>query len=383
MRLFSIIGTEVRLDPSVTIIFALIVFSLGSSVFPGWHPDWSPALVWSTALVAGVLFFASLLAHELAHAAVAIRHDIAVPRITLFILGGIAETAQEPAHARDEFLIAVAGPLMSLAIGLACGLLGGAMITDETVAKGLAEGDAAALAQLTPAGTILLWLGSINIVLGLFNLIPGFPMDGGRVFRAAIWALTGDQLKATRWASIGGRTFGWALMGLGVLSLLRGQPFAGIWYLLIGWFISNVARQSYTQLLTTRALQGFRVVDLMNTRQDDVPAAMALEEFIDEHLLRSTQQVWPVHDAGRLVGFVCLHDVVATDADARAGARVGDVMRTLGHMPTLEADADARHALERLTQAEVEPLPVLRDGAVVGLLSRGDVMRWMSLHELG
>ena len=380
-RLFTIAGIEIRLDTSVVVIFALIVFSLATGVFPNWHPDWSPWLTWGTALVSGVLFFVSLLAHELAHSVVAQRYGIRVPRITLFLFGGMAETAEEPADAKQEFLIAVAGPIMSLAIGFACGLLA-SLALPAGVGDGLAEGDPTVLAELSPATTCLLWLGSINVILGIFNLIPGFPMDGGRVFRAAIWAYSGDQIKATRWASWGGRTFGWALMALGVLNLFSGQGLGGIWYILIGWFISNIARMSYTQLLTTRALQGFRVVDLMNTRQDSVPADLALETFIDDHLLRSTQQVWPVRDGERLLGFVCLPDVVAVDSEARPGKRVGDVMRPVDRMPSLDADAGARRALEELGRAEIEPLPVMRRGELVGFLAQGDVMRWMSLHEI-
>lgn len=383
LRLFRVLGIEVRLDPSVAIIFALIVFSLASGVFPRWHPDWPTALVWATALVSGLLFFASLLAHELAHSVVAIRFGIAVPRITLFLFGGVAETSEEPRDAKQEFLIAIAGPAMSLALGLLCGGLAGASIEDATIAEAISAGDAAAFSSLSPATTALLWLGSINMVLGLFNLIPGFPMDGGRVLRAAIWAATGDQLKATYWASSGGRLFGWSLMGLGVLSLLQGQALGGIWYILIGWFISNIARMSYTQLLTTRALQGFHVDDLMNTRFETLPADMPLATFIEHHLLHSAQPVWPVHDDARLLGFVCLQDVVAVEAGARGGMRVRDLVRPPERMPVLDADAGARKVLEHIGRADVESVPVLRGHTVVGFLSQRDVMRWMALHEIG
>jgi Zn-dependent protease/CBS domain-containing protein len=382
MRLFRVIGIEVRLDVSVLVIFGLIVFSLATGVFPQWHPEWSASLVWGTALVSGVLFFASLLAHELAHSVVAIHYGIPVPRITLFLFGGMAETGQEPKTAKQEFLIAVAGPVMSLAIGLACGFLAGAVIGDDAVGERITSGDPSALAALSPTTTALLWLGSINLILAIFNMIPGFPMDGGRVFRAAIWGVTGDQVKATRWASTGGRLFGWTLMGLGVLNLLQGQALGGIWYILIGWFIANIARMSYTQMLTTRALQGFHVDDLMNTRFETVPASMALTTFIDRHLLHSAQTVWPVEDDGRLAGFVCVSDVVAVDADTRADKRVGDVARDVERMPTLDADAGARRALEDIGRADVETVPVLRGREVVGFLSQRDVMRWMALHEI-
>ncbi|MEE4300080.1 MAG: site-2 protease family protein [Pseudomonadales bacterium] len=382
LRLFRILGIEVRLDLSVALIFWLIVFSLATGVFPSWHPDWSTSLVWSTAFLSGLAFFASLLAHELAHSVVALRFGIPVPRITLFLFGGVAETAREPGDARQEFLIAIAGPLMSLAIGVVCGGLARVLAGDEAIAERITSGDAAALAALTPTTTALLWLGSVNMVLAIFNLIPGFPMDGGRVFRAAVWAATGDQLKATRWAANGGRLFGWTLMGVGILSLLRGQALGGIWYILIGWFISFIAQASYTQLLTTRALRGFHVDDLMNTRFETVPASMPLQTFIADHLLHSTQPVWPVLRDEALAGFVCLKDVVAVAADDRAGKRVGDVARDAARMPTVDADAGARSALEGIGAADVESVPVLRRGRVVGFLSQGDLVRWMALHDL-
>lgn len=382
LRLFRIFGIEVRLDLSVLVIFGLIVFSLGSGLLPQWHPDWSAGLRWTTAFVAGVLFFASLLAHELAHSVVALRYGIPVPRITLFLFGGVAETGQEPETAKVEFLVAIAGPIMSILIGIACSLVAGTIVGDPELLERLSAGDEGAASELGPVATGLVWLGSVNLILAIFNLIPGFPMDGGRVFRAAIWGLTGDQLKATRWAANGGRIFGWTLMGLGVLSLLGGSALSGLWTILIGWFISNIARMSYQQMVTTRALKGFRVDDLMNTRYDTVPADLELPAFIDRHLLHSGQQVWPAYDGNRLVGFICLDDVVGMERDERSRRRVSDVMRALRAMPRLDADAGARRALQDLSSAEVEPLPVMRGDRLVGFLSQRDIMRWLALHDL-
>jgi Zn-dependent protease len=381
LRLFRIFGIEVRLDVSVLVIFGLIVFSLGSGLLPQWHPDWGAGLRWTTAFVAGVLFFASLLAHELAHSVVALRYGIPVPRITLFLFGGVAETGQEPDSAKVEFLVAIAGPLMSIAIGLGCSVLAGLLIDDDALLEQLSAGEESAFAALGPVATGLVWLGSVNLILAFFNLIPGFPMDGGRVFRALIWSLTGDQLKATRWASYGGRIFGWSLMALGVLSLLGGRAVSGLWTILIGWFISNIARMSYSQLVTSRALKGFRVDDLMNTRFDTVPDTLPLTTFIDRHLLHSSQQVWPVHRDDRLVGFICLDDVVGTEPDARPGHAVAEVMRPLGSLRHLDADAGARRALQDLASADVEPVPVMRGDRLVGFLSQRDVMRWLALHD--
>lgn len=380
--LFRIFDIEIRLDLSVLIIFGLIVFSLGSAVFPQWHPDWGPALVWLTAVTSGVLFFVSLLAHELSHSVVSQKYGIPVPRITLFLFGGMAEVSREPDTAKIEFFVAIAGPLMSIVISLICTNLAFWLAGDAMLAERIAEADTAVLAELGPAATSLLWLGSINMILAIFNLIPGFPMDGGRVFRAIIWQITGDQVKATRWASNGGRIFGWSLMVLGVFELFAGAGFSAIWWILIGWFISNLAAMSYRQLIADRALKGFRVGDLMNTHFEAVAANLGVSDFIEHHLLRSAQSVWPVYADDKLVGLVTLVDVVALSNEARERMSVNEVMRPIEGLPHLRPDTGAQEALAFLAGADIEPVPVLQNGTLVGLIERGDIVKWMSLHEL-
>ncbi len=380
-RIARILGIEVRLDPSVLIIFAIIVASLGSGVFPEWHPDWGAGLIWTTAVTAGVLFFVSLLAHELAHSVVSKHYGFPVPRITLFLFGGMAEISREPDKPGIEFQVAIAGPLMSVVISLTCSTIVASMISDPQIVERLANGETEALGSIGPVETVLLWLGSVNMILAIFNMIPGFPMDGGRVFRSIAWAITGDQIKATRWASTGGRIFGWSLIALGVLTLVGGNV-SGLWPILIGWFISHLAQMSYSQLLTDRALKGFKVEDLMNTVFGTAEAGMPLSDFIEDSLLRSTQRIWPVSENGVFVGFTVLEDIVSLDPAERANVRVRDVMRPLGQVHYLDADAGARKALEALSHSDIEPLPVIEGGKLVGFLSRSDVMRWMALHEL-
>lgn len=382
LSLFRIFGIEVRLDISVIIIFLLIVFSLGNGVFPLWHPDWSPGLTWTTALVSGVIFFISLLAHELSHSVVSQHYGIPVPRITLFLFGGMAETSREPDRPKVEFLVAIAGPLMSLLIAIVCTNIAFRMVGDVEIMDALNAGDQEAFSQLGPVATSLLWLGSINLIIAIFNMIPGFPMDGGRVFRAAIWGLTGDQVKATRWASNGGRYFGWFLMAMGVVSLFGGGGLGGIWWILIGWFISNLAAMSYRQLITDRALKRFKISDLMRTRFEEVRPDMPLPEFVDQCLLRSPQTIWPVVEDGRLQGIVALSAVKQLPEDERRSKSVRDVMTPLDSVDYLEPDTGATDALQSLVRAGDEPLPVIRDGRMVGLIQHGDILRWMSLHDL-
>jgi predicted transcriptional regulator len=219
------------------------------------------------------------------------------------------------------------------------------------------------------------------MVLAVFNLIPGFPMDGGRIFRAVAWALTGDQVKATRWASNLGRYFGWSLMALGFISLFQGAGFISIWWILIGWFISNLAAMSYKQLLANRFLKGFKVTDLMRTKFELVSPQMPVMQFIDHHLLRSTQQLWPVVEDNRMIGVVTMSDVVNLSPEARSSRSLGDILRPAASIHYLEPDTNVQDALKYITNAE-ESVPVVEGGRIVGLIQRNDIIKWMSLHEL-
>lgn len=381
LRLFRLFSIEVRLDISVLVIFALIVFSLGNGVLPRWHPEWSAALLWSTALVSGVVFFASLLAHELSHAVMSIHYGIPVPRITLFLFGGMAECEREPDRPKVEFLVAIVGPLMSLVIAVVCITMAFLLVGDPQALDSLNAGDIAAMSAFGPVATALLWLGTINMVIAIFNMIPGFPMDGGRVFRAAIWAATGDLLKATRWASNLGRYFGWTLMFMGIFSLMRGEGPGGLWSIMIGWFISSLAAMSYRQQVIDSELRGRKVSDLMRTHFESVDAGLALSEFVDQYLLRSTQELWPVLENGELVGVASLTQVTGLSPEQRSGKTVSNVTVPVASMNPLNPDQSASEALRQLGRAGDEALPVVSSGRFVGLLRYSDVLKWMSLTQ--
>ncbi|HKJ87871.1 MAG TPA: site-2 protease family protein, partial [Gammaproteobacteria bacterium] len=242
IRLGSVAGIEIRMDWSLLAIFLLILVSLGAGSFPMLHPQWSPLLVWGTAFVASVLFFASVLAHELSHALVGRIYGITVRRITLFIFGGLAHMEDEPRQWRGELLMALAGPVTSLALGVGFVVLGNLAVGPEAVNPARPE---ETLAGLSPAATMLFWLGPVNIILGVFNLVPGFPLDGGRVLRAVMWGVTGNMRRATRWASRAGQGFAWLLIFTGVslilgvrLPFLGTGPLNGLWLAFIGWFLN-------------------------------------------------------------------------------------------------------------------------------------------------
>ena len=380
LRLFTLFGIEIRLDFSVLFIFGLIVYSLGSGVFPSWHPEWLGSTVWLTAFSAGLLFFASLLAHELSHSLVARRYGIRVPRITLFLFGGMAEIESEAETPGAEFAIAIAGPLMSLAIAFGCLFFVGGSLGDATLEE-LLEDPEQGMAQVSPAVTVCLWLGTVNFMLAIFNMVPGFPLDGGRVARALIWRATGDRMRATRMATNAGRWFGWVIMGLGLWELLAFKALGGLWLILIGWFLSHLASQSYSQAMAQRMLDPLRVRDVMRTRFDRVAENMSVATFVDDCLLKSNQLLWPVMRREHCIGTVSLNEVMALPAERRAGTRVVDIARSLEDSGAIDSRMPATAASQVLAAIQDHPVPVVSGGEVVGLLLGSDILKWLMLNE--
>ena len=251
LRVARIAGVEIFLDWSLLIIFILVTVSLGGGLFPQWHPEWNAATTWLTAAAAAVLLLVSVLLHELSHAIVGRAQGAQIKRITLFVFGGMAHIEQEPKVWRAEFWMAIVGPFVSLGLGTAFIFLGSLGVAGDAFA---AEDPEALLRELSPLQTLLLWLGPVNIVLAIFNIIPAFPLDGGRVLRAILWGTTGDLTRATRWASQGGQAFAWVLIAAGISMVLGLQvpvlgtgAASGLWIALIGWFLHNAAVMSYRQ----------------------------------------------------------------------------------------------------------------------------------------
>jgi Zn-dependent protease/predicted transcriptional regulator len=384
IRLGSVAGIEVLIDWSLAIIFFLVTFSLGAGLFPAWHPEWSALLIWMTALAAAVLFFASVFVHELSHALVGRAMGIEIRRITLFIFGGMAHLEREPHTWRAELWMAIAGPIVSL-------LLGGLFLFVGALALGGDSFDPNApeetLSRMGPLATLCLWLGPINIVLGLFNLVPGFPLDGGRVLRAVAWRITGDLKIATRWASRLGQFFAWTLIAIGIAMMLgvRVPVFgtgllSGLWLAFIGWFLNQAAFMSYRQLLVRESLDDVPVSRVMQSQFTSVTSGMTVSQLVDEHLLHSDQRAYPVVDDGKLVGLVCLEDVRKTNRDAWAHTRVADIMTPASNLAHIGPGEDTSEALSTLTSRGVNQLPVVENGRVRGLVRREDILRWLALR---
>jgi len=379
-----IAGIRIHVDWSLLLIVSLISIGLAGGLLPLWHPDWSQRLRWGVAVASALAFFASILVHELAHAVVARLSGLGVSRITLFMFGGLAHIESEPRTWRSELVMALAGPVVSVLIGLAC------LATVAGLGTPLPRtGDLAlrTVEALPPLETVLLWLGPVNVMLGLFNLIPGFPLDGGRVLRALLWALTGSVRRATRVASAAGQVVGWVLVGAGVAIAVglpvpyvgRG-PLNGLWLVLVGWFLNNAALTSYRQVVVREALDDVTVERIMRTQLLRVPPSLPVATLVNEHVMASGQSAFPVEKHGRFLGLVCLRDLYQRAPDAWNGLTVADVMIPAQALATVRPHEAASQALQRLDQRDVSQLPVTEGGRLAGLVRREDLLHWLRLH---
>jgi len=363
LRIGSVHGFEIRVDLSWFVIFFLVFWSLAVGVFPQQLPDaprWTHLIM---GLAGSALFFASLLAHELSHAIVSRRKGIPVEGITLFIFGGVARTRREPDTPRDELLIAGVGPLASV-------LLGGLFA--------LAGGMATSLGLAPPVAAVAGYLAFINLALAVFNLLPGFPLDGGRVFRAAAWWITGDYAKATRWAVAGGRLLGAGLMVLGGVEALSGAPIGGLWLVFIGWFLRTLAGSQLQQQILRDLLRGFVVGDLMSPEPEVVPSSLPIADLVEGHFLRLRFASYPVVDGADLVGMVTLEDVKGVPRERWARTPVSDVMTRLEDCAVVTRSTSVETALQELSRPRARGRAlVVEAGRLVGIVSASDVARWI------
>ena len=308
---------------------------------------------------ASLLFFGSVLAHEMSHALVARRFGLRVRDITLFIFGGATSLEDEAKRPRDEAVMAAAGPVTSLVIGLV--LVGIGLVVAQEQVRAIAGS-----------------LGVINVFLGAFNLIPGFPMDGGRILRAILWKVRGDRYAATRNAATVGRAFGYLLIALGVLLILQNETFNGIWLALIGWFLSNAAEASVAQLSVERSLHGVKVRDVMEADPASIGPNESVADLVNERMMRAGQRSFLVrHEDGGLAGIVTLSDVRRIPREQWQEARVTDIMTRYAELATIGPDDRVQPALKLLQEREVNQLPVVDEDrrSVLGLLTRAGIVR--------
>lgn len=382
-----IYGINIRIDWSWIFILLLITWNLAAT-FSEAHPGWSDGLRWGLSVIAALLFFASVLAHELAHSLVARSQGLPVRDITLFLFGGVSNIEREPSSPKDEFWMAIAGPLTSLAVGALFLLVAAGT---AVVLSGFSLAPTQVLSNLNPIATILLWLGSVNIILGIFNLVPGFPLDGGRVLRSILWGITHNLSTATRWAAIFGQVIAWFMIVAGI-SMVFGMyiPFfgtglvSGLWLAFIGWFLSSASSQSYQQVKIKDLLEGVPVARIMRANPPTVDPECTVEELVQEHMMNNDDQAFPVLDQDKLVGIVTLDDVRKLRKEEWSTTRVSQIMTDASKLITVTPEEDVSAAMEKLIERDVRQLLVVRPGAyggdLIGLLRRQDILRWLQLH---
>jgi Zn-dependent protease/CBS domain-containing protein len=385
IRLGRLFGIQITLDVSWIVIFLLVSWNL-TMVFGTWHHAWPFALRIGLAVVAALLFFASVLAHELAHSLVARAFGIGVKEIRLFLFGGVSNIAQEPPSAKAELAITIVGPLTSIVFGVTMSLF--ASIFVPTVAMPVRWTEV--LSGMGPIGTLLMWLGSINVLVGVFNLIPGFPLDGGRLLRAFLWWATDDLRRATLWASAVGQAVGWGLAALGVamffgvyVPLLGGGFVSGLWLVFIGWFLASAAHATYRSVFLRDALEGVLVSQLMRRSGPVIPPGTTLAEAVNRWFMHSPEHAFPVVEAdGTLIGLLSPSDIRRVPDDRWDTTLVSSVMTPADRLTVVAPADEAATALTQLATRDVNQLPVVRPGTweIIGMLERSDVARWLELR---
>jgi Zn-dependent protease/predicted transcriptional regulator len=355
IRFGRVLGIPLYVHSSWFIIFALITFSLATQ-FTSQHPGWTPGQYWTLGIVTSLLFFASVLIHELGHSTIALHYKLPVVSITLFVFGGLARIGREPTKALEEFNIAIAGPVTSFLLAVLF-YLGGVAFAPGTMANA--------------AGVLL---GEVNFVLAVFNLVPGFPLDGGRILRAIAWGVTGDFTRATRFASMSGQFFAYLMIFFGIWEALHGQWVSGLWLAFIGWFLLSAAQESYAAVAVRRTLEGLKASDVMTSEMPSVDRSISLEDYLHE-MLRTGRRCHLVMGNGEMVGMITLHNVRSIPREEWPATSVQAAMIPRDKIHWAQSGESALDILERMQSEDINQMPVVDNGRVVGLITRDTVLR--------
>lgn len=366
LRLVRVLGIDIRIHYSWFLIFGLISYYIYTD-FRGAETSVTVSLLMG--LTASAVLFICIVAHELAHSVVAMRSGIPVRSITLFILGGVASISREAERPGTEALMAIAGPASSLAIGLVCGGI--------WLAVGGYDHEATAYHDL------LAWIASLNIMLGVFNLLPGFPMDGGRVLRAAIWRVTGDYRRSSRIASITGQALGWLIAGAGAGVVLAyffigSGPLDvvdGMWFILLGWYLSSIAASSYRQVVMREAMRGITAASAMVADFMTVPPGMSLRQIVHDYIETDRYRSFVVAVEGRFQGVVNVEDIRRVPGGRWDVTTAGSIMTPAGKVVTASLENDGLDLAARMDEFRLDGIPVVREGMVVGIVTRNSLAR--------
>jgi len=364
LRIGKIAGIDIYIHVSWIIILVLLTVSLAIGWFPQLYPGQSTATYWIVSLIAALLLFVSVLLHELAHSLVARRRGLPVKNITLFIFGGVSNIEQEPKDAGIEFQVAVVGPLTSLLIGAICFLL-------QLPFRG----------SNSLLGGILFYLAVTNILLGVFNLIPAFPLDGGRVLRSIIWKITGSMRQATRVASITGQVFAYIFILLGIWLFFTGSILNGIWLGFIGWFLLSSAQSANSQVMLASVFNSVTVGEVMNPKPTTVPANISLQQLVDEYFLPGGLRYALVMQADQLVGLITLSDIRHIPREQWGQVPVSSAMIPLSRLHVVSPQQTLSDVLPLIAGRDVNQLPVVQNGAPVGIVSRDAIVQYLEVRR--
>jgi Zn-dependent protease/predicted transcriptional regulator len=357
-------GIAIEIHPSWIPVVALLAWSLAEGFFPETYERWSTAAYWAVGVVSAILLFATVLVHELAHALVAVRRGLEVPKITLFFFGGVSHLGGQPRTAGEEFAIAVAGPVTSLVIAAAGALLG-------FLLGGLSE----------KVGAVFWYLAVVNVLLAVFNILPGFPLDGGRVLRSIAWNRTGSFRRATRIAGSVGELFGYALLIGGGLFLLSGSGFVGLWWMLIGWFLLNAARAESQNLQLESILGRLKAADVMHDGFHSVPPGVPLQDVVDHHMLAEGERAVVVAQDGAVQGILTVSDVTRVPRDRWANTPAQAAMIPRDKVLTVASTTPAVEVLTLLAERGFNQIPVLEEGRMVGMITRRELIERVQVAE--
>jgi Zn-dependent protease/CBS domain-containing protein len=367
-RIGRIAGINIFIHWSWLAIFVLLVWSLADGFYDEvGGEEWPAAQRWGAAIVTTILFFLSVLLHELSHSLVAKRIGLPVSGITLFIFGGVSSLSEEPESASDEFKIAIVGPLTSFALGVLAGVvfLIFFLYDKEDSVIGATAG----------------YLAFINVAVGIFNMLPGYPLDGGRVLRSALWARSRNMLRATRWAASAGTFISFGLIALGVVSIIAGGFIGGIWFIVIGWFLRNQSEQAYQQVLLKNTLEGAIVGELVNRSYVSGPPDISLNRLVTEYILGQGQRCVPIVVADDLLGLVTMSDLREIPSDEWESTSAFRAMTPRDKLFVVEPEDDLTHALEMMAANDVHQLPVIdRERTFLGFVTRADVLRLIQVR---
>jgi len=354
----SLFGISIRVDYSWFLIFLLVTWSLAGSYFPSIFPEWSLAQSIMAGLITSLLFFASVLAHELGHSVIAQRHGIPVISITLFIFGGLARITREPDNPGVEFKIAIAGTLTSIALGIFFCLL--CLLPFDGVIE------------------IAFWLGWTNLVLAAFNLLPGYPLDGGRVLKAIIWKISGDPARSIAWVASIGKAIAFLMILCGIILMFTGFWFNGMWLAFIGWFLSSAGSGSTRQLSLQKELQQHKVIELMKTDYIKIPVYISIEDMYNEYIKPNRKSYMVVISGNDTLGLVNMHLLRNIDRHYWSIKTVAEVMTPLSKLRYLSPEDDLITALRIFQEEEVDQLPVVNDNEIIGIISYHDLADFLN-----